>query len=341
MSSGRCSDILTLVCGRTIVPPERKNSLPPLPSFGRSVESEPHQLTGTRRRKVFAVLPTLLTLGNAVCGFGAITILARVGPTELSEPEEMQFFTDQMVFASQLIFLAMLFDVLDGGAARLTNQTSEFGAQLDSLCDVISFGVAPAFMMLKLTHPDHRLMNSVVNPPFHYPPRFLWPIATLFVLCAAMRLARFNSETDEDDSHEGFSGLPSPAAAGVIAAMPIGVYGLKKILLEDSFRWATSIEQIVLPALAVVLPFITLGTASLMVSRIQYPHVLNQLIRGSRGRRQIVQIVFVVVLVFAVHEVALPVLFCWFAFAAPARALWARYLKPVSPGRVGTGPAPN
>ncbi len=287
------------------------------------------------------MLPTLLTLGNAVCGFGAITILAQVGPTESPTAEQMQFFAEKMVFASQLIFLAMLFDALDGSAARLTNQTSDFGAQLDSLCDVISFGVAPAFLMLKLTHPNHHLMDTVVNPPFAYHPRFLWPIATLFVLCAAMRLARFNAETDEDDSHEGFSGLPSPAAAGVIAAMPIGIKGLKDLLAEESFRWAAPVEGILLPALGILLPFITLATASLMVSRIQYPHVINQLIRGNRGRRQLLQIVFVLVLVFAIHEISLPVLMCWFAFTAPTRAVWSRYLRPLLPHRADAGSAPH
>ena len=232
-----------------------------------------------------------------------------------------------MIFASQLIFLAMLFDALDGSAARLTKQTSDFGAQLDSLCDVISFGVAPAFMMLKLTHPDHRLMNSVVDLPFHYPPRFLWPIATLFVLCAVMRLARFNAETDEDDSHEGFSGLPSPAAAGVIAAMPIGIMGLKKLLAEDSFLWAESVEDLVLPTIAALLPFITLSTASLMVTRITYPHISNQFLRGERGRRQLLQIIFALVLVVAIHDIAIPILFCWFAFGAPAKVMWAQYFK--------------
>jgi len=320
------------------------------------LDSKPPTIPDTRRRRVFAVLPTLLTLGNAVCGFGAITILARVGPSETPYETEivsvddrkavsektsdassptanerfsarMKFFSEQMVFASQLIFLAMLFDALDGSAARLTNQTSDFGAQLDSLCDVVSFGIAPAFMMLKLTHPDHRLMNSIVDPPFHYPPRFLWPIATLFVLCAVMRLARFNAETDDDDSHEGFSGLPSPAAAGVIAGMPIGIMGLKKLLAEGSLLWVESVEGLVLPTIAVLLPFVTLSTASLMVSRITYPHIPKQFVRGDRGRRQLLQIVFALVLVVAIHEIAIPILFCWFAFGAPAKVVWARYFK--------------
>ena len=321
------------------------------------MDSERISERGRRRRKVFAVFPTLLTLGNAVCGFGAIMILARVGPTisadvlKMIEPadtqsfvkEQVGIFAEQMVLASWLIFLAMLFDALDGSAARLTNQTSEFGAQLDSLCDVVSFGVAPAFLMLKLTHPNNQLMPSVAVPQFQFEfwPRFLSAFATLFVLCAVMRLARFNTETDEEDLHEGFSGLPSPAAAGVIASMPIGIKGLNDLLAEDVSRWSAFVSGYVLPALAVLLPFITLGTALLMVSRIRYPHLFNQLVRGSQGRRQIVTIVVLAVLVFTVHEVAIPILFCWFAFTAPARALWIRYLRQWLPGHLSSGQVMN
>ena len=137
-----------------------------------------------RRKKLFAVLPTMLTLGNAVCGFGAITFAAKWsgGDPALS-----------LFIASCLIYLAMVFDALDGSAARLTNQTSEFGAQLDSLCDAISFGAAPAFLMLQFSQ----------SRDFH--PRFLWLIAALYVVCAVLRLARFNVETDEDDAHDCFS----------------------------------------------------------------------------------------------------------------------------------------
>ena len=289
------------------------------------MDSDSTQQQRTRTQKAFAVLPTLLTLGNAVCGFGAITILARVGPS--ASAEEEIFFATQMVFASKLIFLAMLFDALDGSAARLTNQTSDFGAQLDSLSDVISFGVAPAFMMLKLTHPDHLLMNSVLHPPFSHWPRLLWPIATLFVMCAALRLARFNVESDEEDGRDGFSGLPSPAAAGVIATFPIAINGVKGLLKEDSFRWASPVQDILLPAVWMLLPLITLVTASLMVTRIHYPYVFNQILRGQQGRRHLVQLVFALVLVLAVHEMALPLLMCWYAFSAPTRAIWNRHVR--------------
>ena len=275
----------------------------------------------SRRRKVYAVLPTLLTLCNAACGFGAITIAAKVGPEHFDKLE--------LLTAAYLIFLAMLFDMLDGSAARLTNQTSEFGAQLDSLCDAISFGVAPAFILLQLAHPEHHLMDTIGTAPFNYHPRILWAIAVLFMVCAILRLARFNVESDEEDSHEYFSGLPSPAAAGVVASFPIGMKELKDLLATDgAVSWARPAEEYLLPALAIVLPLITLAAAVLMVSRIRYAHVFNQLIRGRRGRKQILQIVFMMVLVFVVREMALPVLFCWFAFSSPVRALWQKYVRP-------------
>src|SRR6476646_4895242 len=100
-----------------------------------------------RRQKMFAVLPTMLTLGNAVCGFGAITFAAKVGLAERMGWGRTD--TDCLWIAAGLIFLAMVFDMLDGRAARWAKQTSQFGAELDSLCDAISFGVAPAVILVK------------------------------------------------------------------------------------------------------------------------------------------------------------------------------------------------
>ncbi len=271
-----------------------------------------------RQRKVFAVLPTLLTLCNAACGFGAISIAAKVGPDHFKGVE--------LITAAYLIFLAMLFDMLDGSAARLTNQTSDFGAQLDSLSDAISFGVAPAFIMLQLVHRDHHLMDTIITAPYNFHPRILFAIAVLFMVCAILRLARFNVETDEEDSHNFFSGLPSPAAAGVVASFPIGVDQLKEELsAEVAVLWVQAVADYLLPALVILFPLITLATATLMVSRIRYAHVFNQMIRGRRSRKQILQIVFAMVLVFVVLKMALPVLFCVFAFSSPVRAFWERY----------------
>lgn len=262
--------------------------------------------------KLIAVLPTLLTLGNAVCGFGAITFAAKLGPVGPGGPSPE---TLPMICAL-LVFAAMLFDMLDGSAARLTRQTSELGAQLDSLCDAVSFGVAPAFLMLQFVT---RNLNK--EGELSIPPRLLWTIAVLYALCALLRLARFNVETDDDDSHEGFSGLPSPAAAGTVVAFPFA--------MSELTNWTSSASETVrliggwlVPTVRFVLPLVTLAVAILMVSRIRYAHFFNQLLRGPKSRRHVIQLVFATAVIFWVHEVAAPLIFCWFAFTPPILAGW-------------------
>ena len=261
-----------------------------------------------RREKLFAVLPTMLTLGNAFCGFAAITYAAKVGP----EPAEV--IGNPLLTASFCVFLAMLFDALDGRAARWANQTSEFGAELDSLCDMISFGVAPAFLMIQFC----------VHNVSGYPPRILFVIGALYVGCAALRLARFNVETEDDDSHEFFSGLPSPAAAGAVCSFPIAMHGIAKLLdpadpkiSENAHRIGEYLE----PVAVQILPIITFCLACLMISKIRYSHVFNQLFTGKRNRAHVIQVVFTVAIIFLVREMAVPLLFCYFAFYSPIRVL--------------------
>ena len=273
-----------------------------------------------KRVRMFRVLPTLLTLGNAVCGFGAITFAAKVGPETL---EKRDLFT-----AAILIFLAMLFDMLDGRAARWAKHTTDFGAQLDSLCDAVSFGIAPAFLMLQFMRPDPG--TGVARLPFDYPPRLLWVIAALFAVCVLLRLARFNVETGEEDTHEDFSGLPSPAAAGTVASFPIPLHGLRN-LVEEADTFSHQLATWLIPVVRISLPIVTLAVACLMVSRIRYPHVFNQLFRGRKPRQHLIQIVFTAAVVFVVKEMAVPLIFCYYAFAAPLKALW----KEVTAGRFG------
>src|SRR5579864_4601962 len=226
-----------------------------------------------RRQKMFAVLPTMLTLGNAVCGFGAITFAAKVGLiTRLGWGKDD---TDCLWIAALLIFLAMVFDMLDGRAARWAKQTSQFGAELDSLCDAISFGVAPAFILIKFASEVREDMPMIAA-------RLLWAIAVFYVICAILRLARFNVETDEEDTHEYFSGLPSPAAAGTVVSFMIAYPELQDLARdagENATRWhriAHSVAGYLQPALEFLVPIVALACACLMVSRIRYSHVFNQ-----------------------------------------------------------------
>ncbi len=283
------------------------------------------------RQKVFAVLPTLLTLGNAVCGFGAITFAAKVGlqPNGWGSSD-----TECLWIAAILIFLAMVFDMLDGRAARWAKQTSEFGAQLDSLCDAVSFGVAPAVILIKFT--------AEAAPPMLVA-RLLWVIAVLFVVCAILRLARFNVETDEEDTHEFFSGLPSPAAAGTVASFMIALPELEA-LAKAPVADAGAFERMVytaassmLPALKFVLPVVALACACLMVSRVRYSHVFNQWFRGRRSYKHILQLVLGLAIAVMFKELAVPLIFCLFSFESPLRAAW----RAIGRGRSALGESPN
>jgi CDP-diacylglycerol---serine O-phosphatidyltransferase len=281
---------------------------------------------------MFAVFPTLLTLGNAACGFGAITFAAKVGPDPAGEHD--------LWFSAVLIFLAMLFDMLDGSVARWAKQTSEFGAQLDSLCDAVSFGVAPAFLMLKIIYSMESPADANVlkfgthfHPWFTYWSRLLWVIAALYALCALLRLARFNVETDEDDSHNYFSGLPSPAAAATVASFPIALNELREKATAPNGA-GHSIAEWLLPLIYMLLPLITLAVAMLMVSRFKYAHVFNQ-VRGQRSRIHLIQILVLLFIIFLLRE-AMPLLFCVFAFTPPARSAWReltgrRLYRPTEP----------
>ena len=180
-----------------------------------------------------------------------------------------------------LIFLAMVFDGLDGYVARLARTTSDFGAQLDSLCDVVSFGVAPGFLLVKMC-PRFTLVHN----------QAVWIIAAAFAACAALRLARFNVETSDDDEHLYFSGLPSPAAAAVIAGFAIMFYTLRQDV--------SPLKEGVDTCLQYILPFFGLLVALLMVSRIRYPHVTNRVLRGQRSFGHVVAVVFFFVAIMVV-----------------------------------------
>ncbi len=267
----------------------------------------------SRRQKVVAVIPSLLTLGNAACGFASITYAAKIGP-EAVTPDEPVFF-----FAALLIFGGMVFDGLDGPIARLAKQTSEFGAQLDSLSDAITFGVAPAFLMLKFSHvyPPHLLSH----------PRLLWVIAVLYMLCVLLRLARFNVAKDGEASHEYFRGLPSPAAAGMVASLVIIAPNLGERTDPAMSEFSQRIGEVLISVTATCMPVVTLAVACLMVSAIRYPHATNQWLREGQSYQQLVKLIFAIVVVVAFHELAIPLLLFYFVFTPPLVAGWKRLVR--------------
>ncbi len=313
------------------------NDAPPPPAPPDTDSADPPSRK-RRRPRLIAVVPTLLTLANAACGFAAITIAAKVQAVELGAVSPDEAAGGHLFVSALLIFAAMVFDAFDGSAARLLGQSSELGAQLDSLCDALSFGVAPAFLMLQLANHTFAGQGELW---FEWPGRILWGVAVLFVLCAILRLARFNVETDDDDDHSVFRGLPSPAAAAVVAGVPLAIRGLNDILLgqRGRFSWSDDVAGGVLVAIKLGLPVVTLAAAGLMVSGVRYPHLVNQLAGGRKSPWFFVKLLFGAVTVAVFQEFAIPLIAFWFAFSHPVRGLWRRDGSPDEPTAPAAGPA--
>ncbi|MHC4556261.1 MAG: CDP-diacylglycerol--serine O-phosphatidyltransferase [Planctomycetota bacterium] len=266
-----------------------------------------------QRLKYITILPSLITILNGICGFTAI-IFAGKGSNfsdgHFSGDPQTPLFafgpTSYFAMAGYMILLAMIADMLDGRLARRVKSTSSFGGQLDSLCDVISFGVAPAFLMIKILENQ---LESIGLADESFLQRFIWLTAAAYISCAAIRLARFNVENEEDESaHMSFIGLPTPAAAGVIVSLVI-------------------FHQETLPTLNVIiyaLPFLALGIAVLMVSRIRYPHILNQYLKGKKPFAHLIRVLLLLVFVVWSIQAALVLIFCGFAASSFVKWLYNR-----------------
>src|SRR5262249_24590580 len=153
---------------------------------------------------------------------------------------------------------------LDGRVARMARWTSDFGAQLDSLCDAISFGVAPAFLLLKLCSDSDRLEVSDKWM------KGLWTISALYMMCTIMRLARFNVENDHSpESHLWFKGLPSPAAAAAVASAAVLRYDLRAEPWSGILSKLSIAPHSVEEAIDLGLPLATVLLAILMVSKVR------------------------------------------------------------------------
>ena len=231
-----------------------------------------HELRDKRRRGI-VLLPSLLTTGNLFCGFFALLLTVE----------------GRYADAALAIFVAMIMDLLDGRVARLMKATSQFGLEFDSLADVVSFCVAPAFLLYSYA------LKDLSRPA--------WFGVFLFVTCGALRLARFNVQTGTID-RRFFVGLSTPAAAGVVAATIL--------LLGDAppARWT----QIALAAGAGVL-------ALLMVSTFRYWSFKEVDFVRRRPLQTLLVVVLAVMIVATKHDLFLFVLFTGYALSGPVRRL--------------------
>jgi len=275
-----------------------------------------------QRLKYITILPSLITILNGVCGFAAIVLASKGASAEDSQFSYHKLTLPYFAMAGYMILLAMIADMLDGRLARMSQSTSSFGGQLDSLCDIVSFGVAPAFLMLKvlevklagLTGP-----NPIIESFLH---RFIWLSAAAYISCAAIRLARFNVENEEDETaHMSFIGLPTPAAAGVIVSLVIFHQEiiLPELAAENVHIYLSFCEDAIIYAL----PFLVMAVAVLMVSRIRYPHILNQYIKGKKPFAHLIRALLFLGLIIWSRQTALVLIFC--GFAAGSFVKWFYY----------------
>jgi CDP-diacylglycerol--serine O-phosphatidyltransferase len=209
----------------------------------------------------------------------------------------------------------------------MTNSTSDFGAQLDSLADAVTFGVAPGVMVAML----HAMGRY--GPEAELWSRMAWVFGAAYACAAVVRLARFNVSTDSHDesAHLDFTGLPSPAAAGVIATLVL----LHSFLLSDRadtrLAWIQpNLVELGAQRLLDVLPFIALGAGYLMVSRFKYTHVANRFLKGRKPVDYLTGAIFGAALVALFPEVCAALAFCGFALTGPALSFY-RWTKGAQP----------
>lgn len=204
-------------------------------------------------QKAMFVLPNLFTVSSIFCGFYAITLC-------MGESQPIHLYR-----AAIAIFFGMFFDMFDGRVARLTRTQSEFGVQLDSLADLVSFGAAPGVLLYRWALADLG-MGGVF-------------IAFVYVACGALRLARFNVlASREPGSMKYFLGLPIPLAAGTVVA-----------LVMSSFPYDQPT-----PGGVRGVALVTLLLAGLMVSNVRY-----RTFKDLRPSKKSITLTFVVLLLFA------------------------------------------
>lgn len=231
------------------------------------------------RRGIF-LLPALFTSANLLCGYYAVVAALNGSVSDFDH-------------AARAIGLAILFDSLDGRIARLTGTNTEFGVQFDSLADVVSFGIAPA--VLAYSWGFHGIpVSTPIN--IEQLGQFGWILCLVFLICCAWRLARFNVQGMDPGGSKYFIGMPTPAAAGVVAAI---IHGFK-VPLHD-YRW--SIAWFVL--------LFTLG--ALMTSTIRYYSFKDLPLTRKQPSLAVIVLLMLIAVTWVYSEVALVMFACTYA----------------------------
>jgi CDP-diacylglycerol---serine O-phosphatidyltransferase len=228
----------------------------------------------TKRKKWLKAIPNTLTVCNSLCGYAAILATLKAYKYSSETPETV------FVVASCLILSAMIFDALDGFAARMLNAASLKGIQMDSLADMVTFGVAPAVLVAVMAH-------IYSKTPFGYV--VAWCLCGLYLACAAHRLAQYNVQTMvEKKSSKGFTGLPSPGGAAAVCSL---------VFLFSEYDSSHAFVRF--------LPIYVGVLGILMVSNVRYGHVGKWLVTSKRNKSRYLFIFLILVCLIAYPAITL------------------------------------
>jgi CDP-diacylglycerol--serine O-phosphatidyltransferase len=253
------------------------------------------------------LLPNLMTAGNLFCGFLATLkilegTLAVSNARLLGEAAAIEAGNNDFKFAIWCILAACIFDLLDGRLARLGGTDSPFGREFDSLADVVSFGVAPALLVSRVVLREY--------------PTLGWIVASVYLVCGAMRLARFNciAAAGIPGSGKEFKGFPIPAAAGLVASITLFMMWLTNDRIENRLM------HYVLPPMLLVLSW-------MMFSSFKYPSFKNINWRTTRSMPKFLAIVVAIALTIRFYQWMPAVLFISYLLYGFLRPFLSRKMK--------------
>ena len=250
------------------------------------------------------IIPTFVSLANLLFGMASIIYATRAAAVGLADPKGV----NALYVSAMCVCFAMVADLLDGKIARMTGGDSAFGAEIDSLSDIVSFGVAPAIMI------------KVIAEQTGYLLRTSWVLAAAFVAFAAMRLARYNVEKSVQ-SAERFAGLPSPAAAGAIVTLVM----LQTQLTLDPGQFGDLVSAGTVLKLAriigLALPVYMLVLGVLMVTKVNYSHIGRKVLSGRKPFPHLVILALLIVLAALQLEITVALGFTTYVVAGPAMEL--------------------
>lgn len=231
------------------------------------------------------VVPSFFTLMNLVSGFLSIIFVA----------------DGNLMVGAWLIVLAGMFDVMDGFLARLTNSTSEFGSQLDSICDVVSFGVAPGFLVYTFAFHELNIVGIILT--------------ALAPCCIAIRLARYNVESKFEPS-DYFKGLPSPSFAIMLAAFYLTFMNRMEVFAG----YEHGVNSVLIPAF-ILLSFLAVST----VPFDKIPEFDRESLRRNKNRLVLLGVYFIIIVIF--QDIGLMFVFTFFILKGLVLGLFVFWKK--------------